>query len=97
MAGTICYTTLGLALARSRLRLVIHAYEVKPSFMVVGLLIFTPFVVGMATAMTVGFAGFVGLIGMTLVAIYADATPKAPAWVKPPAPNVPPPMQDASV
>lgn len=96
-AGTVCYTALGLALARSRLRLVIHAYEVKPSFMVVGLLIFTPFVVGMATAMTVGHAGFVGLIGMTLVAIYADATPKAPAWVKPPAPNVPPPMQDPAV
>ena len=96
MAGAICYTTLGLALARSRLRLVIHAYEVKPSFMVVGLLIFTPFVVGMATAMTMGYAGFVGLIGMTLVALYADATPKAPAWVNPPAPNVPPPMQDAS-
>jgi len=57
-------------------------------------------VVGMATAMTALHAGFVGLIGMTLVAIYADATPKAPAWVKPPAPNVPPPapppMQDAS-
>jgi hypothetical protein len=42
--------------------------------------------------MTGGWAGFVGLIGMTLVGIYADATPKAPAWVKPPAPNVPPPM-----
>ncbi|WP_367871067.1 hypothetical protein [Luteolibacter sp. Populi] len=96
IAATLCYTTLGLSLARSRLRLVIHAYEVKPSYMVVGLLVFTPFVVGMATAMTVGHAGFVGLIGMTLVAIYADATPKAPAWVKPPAPNVPPPMQDAT-
>ena len=56
------------------------------------LLVFTPFVVGMATAMTGGWAGFVGLIGMSLVSIYADATPKAPAWVKPPAPNVPPPM-----
>ncbi|WP_265594729.1 hypothetical protein [Haloferula sp. BvORR071] len=100
LAGTICYVTLGLSLARSRLRLVVHAYEVKPSYMVVGLLVFTPFVVGMATAMTALHAGFVGLIGMTLVAIYADATPKAPAWVKPPAPNVPPPapppMQDAS-
>lgn len=91
LAGTVCYTTLGLALARSRLRLVIHAYEVKPSYMVVGLLVFTPFVVGMATAMTGFYAGFVGLIGMTLVAIYADATPKAPAWVKPPAANMPPP------
>jgi ABC-type transport system involved in multi-copper enzyme maturation permease subunit len=96
VAAAICYTLLGLSLARSRLRLVVHAYEVKPSFMVIGLLIFTPFVVAMSTAMTGGYAGFVGLIGMGLVSIYADATPKAPAWVKPPAPNVPPPMADAA-
>ena len=95
VAAAVCYTLLGLSLARSRLRLVVHAYEVKPSYMVVGLLVFTPFVVGMATAMTAGYAGFVGLIGMSLVSIYADATPKAPAWVKPPAPNVPPPMPEA--
>jgi ABC-type transport system involved in multi-copper enzyme maturation permease subunit len=96
VAATLCYTMLGLSLARSRLRLVVHAYEVKPSYMVIGLLVFTPFVVAMSTAMTVGYGGFTGLIGMTLVAMYADATPKAPAWVKPPAPNVPPPMQDAA-
>jgi len=99
VAVVICFTLLGLALARSRLRLVIHAYEVKPSYMVIGLLVFTPFVIGMATAMTAGWAGFVGLIGMALVGIYADATPKAPAWVKPPAPNVPnapPPMPGAA-
>lgn len=87
-----CYTIMGLSLARSRLRLVIHAYEVKPSYMVVGLLVFTPFVVGMATAMTVGYGGGAGLIGMALVALNADVTPKAPAWVKVPAPNVPPPF-----
>jgi hypothetical protein len=80
---------MGLGLARSRLRLVVHAYEVKPSFMVVGLLIFTPFVVAMTTAMTAGYAGLVGLIGMALVAIYADVTPKAPAWVKAPGANIP--------
>jgi ABC-type transport system involved in multi-copper enzyme maturation permease subunit len=97
VAVVACFTLLGLALARSRLRLVVHAYEVKPSFMVIGLLVFTPFVIGMATAMTAGFAGFVGLIGMALVGIYADATPKAPAWVKPPAPNVPPPMPGPAV
>ena len=62
--------------------LVVHAYEVKPSWLVIGLLIFTPFVVWMSTAMTAGFAGFVGLIGMMLVGIYADVTPKAK---KPPA------------
>lgn len=89
LAATWCFTLMGLALARSRLRLVVHAYEVKPSFMVVGLLIFTPFVVAMTTAVTGGFAGMVGLIGMALVAVYADATPKAPAWVKPPATNIP--------
>jgi ABC-type transport system involved in multi-copper enzyme maturation permease subunit len=88
----ICYTLLGLVLARSRLRLVIHAYEVPPSNMILGLLIFAPFVICMATAMTVGYAGCIGLIGISLVSLYGDATPKAPAWVKPPAPNVPPPM-----
>ena len=90
VAAALCFTLMGLSLARSRLRLVIHAYEVKPSFMVVGLLFFSPFVVGMTTAMTIGWAGFIGLVGMGLVAIYADVTPKAPAWVKSPTPNVPP-------
>lgn len=94
-AATVCCTLLGLSLARSRLRLVVHAYEVKPSFMVVGLLIFTPFVVGMTTAMTAGFAGFLGLAGMALVATFADVTPKAPAWVQAPAPNIPPAMPPA--
>ncbi|MGE9271117.1 MAG: hypothetical protein ACQKBU_09975 [Verrucomicrobiales bacterium] len=89
LSTVMCFTMMGLGLARSRLRLVVHAYEVKPSFMVVGLLFFTPFVVGMTTAMTVGFAGFVGLIGMGLVAVYADVTPKAPSWIKAPEANIP--------
>lgn len=97
LAATLCFIMMGLGLARSRLRLVVHAYEVKPSFMVVGLLFFTPFVVGMTTAMTVGYAGLVGLVGMGLVAVYADVTPKAPTWVKAPQANVPggvtPPLQ----
>lgn len=84
-----CFTCMGLGLARSRLRLVVHAFEVKPSFMVVGLLFFTPFVVGMTTAMTGGYAGLVGLIGMALVAIYADVTPKAPTGAPIPKPNTP--------
>jgi ABC-type transport system involved in multi-copper enzyme maturation permease subunit len=95
LSCVICYSLLGLCMARSRLRLVVHAYEVKPSSMVVGLLIFTPFVTAMTTAMTVGYFGGIGLIGMALVAIYADVTPKAPAWVKPPAPNVPTPPPEA--
>jgi ABC-type transport system involved in multi-copper enzyme maturation permease subunit len=96
LAATACYILLGLSLARSRLRLVVHAYEVKPSFMVVGLLVFAPFVIAMATAMTGGFGGFVGLVGMALVGLFADATPKAPAWVKAPPANIPPPMPGAA-
>ena len=84
-----CYTILGLALARSRIRLVVHHYEVKPSWMIIGLFVFTPFVVGMSSAVTLGHAGFLGLIGMGLVAWFADVTPKAPAWVKIPDPNIP--------
>jgi len=89
IGSIFCYTLLGLSLARSRLRLVVHAYEVKPSWMIVGMLVFTPFVVWMTTAFTVGYAGSVGLIGMAFVAIYADVTPKAPKWMAAPAPNVP--------
>ena len=91
-----CYAVFGLALARSRIRLVVHHYEVKPSWMVIGLLIFTPLVVSMATAMTLGYGGFVGLIGMALVAWFADVTPKAPSWMAAPQVNVPGQMQDPS-
>ncbi|GAA5484408.1 hypothetical protein [Haloferula sargassicola] len=91
LAAVFCFACMGLGLARSRLRLVVHAFEVKPSFMVVGLLFFTPFVVGMTTAMTLGRAGLVGLIGMALVGIYADVTPKAPVGMVAPRPNVPRP------
>ncbi|MBT8043890.1 MAG: ABC transporter permease subunit [Verrucomicrobiae bacterium] len=89
LAFFVCYSIFGLALARSRIRLVVHHYEVKPSWMVIGLLIFTPLVVSMATAMTLGYGGFVGLIGMALVAWYADVTPKAPKWMTAPQVNVP--------
>jgi hypothetical protein len=76
LSATFCYVVLGLAVARSRLRLVVHAFEVKPSWLVMGLLFFTPFVVSMCTAMTGAFGGFLGLIGMALVGIYGDITPK---------------------
>ena len=89
LSAVFCFTVIGLALARSRIRLVVHHYEVKPSWMIIGLLFFTPFVAGMATAFTIGFAGGLGLIGMGLVAWFADASPKAPKWVQAPLPNVP--------
>ena len=98
LAATFCFVVLGLTVARSRLRLVVHAYEVKPSWMVIGLLFFTPFVVAMCTAMTAGFGGFVGLIGMALVGIYADVTPKARKLPTPRPMNLtPPPMATPGV
>ena len=84
------YTLLGLALARSQIRLVVHNYEVKPSWMVLGLFVITPIVVSVATAMTLGYGGFLGLVGMGAVAWFSDVSPKAGKWVKPPAPNTPP-------
>lgn len=89
VSAVICYAAMGLALARSRLRLAIMAYEVKPSGMVIGLLIFSPFVIGMTTAVTLGWGGSLALLGMALVAVRLDVTPKAPKWMPPPSPNVP--------
>ncbi len=87
VAAVICYVAIGLALARSRLRLAVMAYEVKPSGMVIGLLVFAPFVIGMATAVTLGWGGGVGLLGMAVVALRIDVTPKL--GIPPPVPVIP--------
>lgn len=77
-AAVVCYTMVGLAMARSRLRLNVMAYEVKPSGMMIGLLVFAPFAIGMVTAFTLGFGGIAGLLGVAFVANRLDVTPKAP-------------------
>jgi ABC-type transport system involved in multi-copper enzyme maturation permease subunit len=89
VSAVICFTLLGLALARSRLRLVTHAYEVSPSAMIIGLICFAPLIIGMSTAFTGGYAGLIGLLGLALAAIYTDVTPKAPRWMPAPPPNLP--------
>ena len=88
-----CYTVLGLALARSRIRLVVHHFEVKPSWLVFGLLFFAPFVIGLITVMTLGWAGFVGSIAVGMIAWFMDVTPKAGSLVEAPPPNIPVPPQ----
>lgn len=88
LAAVICYTAIGLALARSRLRLSIFAFEINPSSMLVGLMIFAPFVIMLVTAVTVGWGGIAGLLGVTLVAARMDVTPVAPT--PPPAFSPPP-------
>lgn len=89
--AVFCYSAIGLALARSRMRLVVLAYEVKPSGMMIALLVCTPFALLLPTLTSVGWAGFVGLLIMGFVAIRLDMSPKAPKWLAPPAPNVPVP------
>jgi ABC-type transport system involved in multi-copper enzyme maturation permease subunit len=97
-SAVACYVALGLALARSRLRLVVLAYEVKPSGMLIALLVCAPFAIGMATAITVGWGGWVGLLGMGFVAIRLDLSPKAPKWIKPPVANTPaPPLPESPI
>lgn len=92
LAAVVCYVSLGLALARSRMRLVLHAFEVQPSMMMVGVLVLAPIAIGLTTAFTIGYGGFAGLLAMALVAKYADVTPKAAKRYPAPAPNIPPPL-----
>lgn len=86
----VAYTVVGLALARSKMRLALHAYEVRPSRMLVALLVFSPCFIGMVTAFTLGKLGLIAVLIMGWVAWYCDQTPKAPRWVPAPPPNVPP-------
>lgn len=96
LIAVIAFTLTGLALARSRLRLSILAYEVSPSSMMVGLLIFAPFVLGLVTAVTFGWGGALGLIGLAIIATRMDITPKAPTWMAAPAANTPPALPPES-
>jgi ABC-type transport system involved in multi-copper enzyme maturation permease subunit len=76
LAAVTGYTAVGLALARSRLRLAVMAYEVHPSGMILGWLVFAPFVIGMVTACTCGWGGAAGLLGLAAMAVQLDVTPK---------------------
>ena len=75
LAAVLCYTVTGLALACSRLRVSLMAYEVKPATMIVGLVLFAPFAIGMITALTLGFGGIVGLLGMAVIASRVHVAP----------------------
>jgi ABC-type transport system involved in multi-copper enzyme maturation permease subunit len=88
-AAVICHVAMGLAVARARLRLSFLAYEMDPSKMLIGLMFFSPFVIGIITAVTVGWGGFVGLLGVAVVAVTMDVTPRAPQSVAAPPPDLP--------
>ena len=89
LAAVLAYTLAGLALARSRLRLSILAYEISPGGMILGLLVFAPFVIGLVTACTLGWGGAAGLIGLAIMAVKLDVTPHAPRSLPPPMPDLP--------
>ena len=91
LSAVICQVAMGLALARSRLPLAIMAYEMSPSSMVMGAMIFAPFVMAFFTAITVGFGGGLGLLGIAIFVATMDVAPKATKWVPAPPPNVPTP------
>jgi ABC-type transport system involved in multi-copper enzyme maturation permease subunit len=90
LAAVVAFTLVGLALARSRLRLAVMAFEMNPSAMIIGLMIFAPFVIGFVTAVTVGWGGVIGLLGLAVVAVKMDVTPTASNRKPPPLPEVPP-------
>jgi len=77
LGAFLCYVLLGLALARSRVRLVVQSYEIKPSWMVVGLLFCAPPITLMTTAMSLGYAGFVGFGVVSLLSLVLDRSPAA--------------------
>ncbi len=77
-----CYIILGLALARTRLRLVLHFYEPHPRGGMIGLLIVTPIVCGMSALFTAGYAGALGLLGMIFAIYSADNTLRGKPLVK---------------
>ncbi len=76
LAAVACYTITGLALACSRLRVAVMAYEVKPGTMIIGMLVFAPFAIGMITTLTLGFGGIAALLGMAFIATRADVPPR---------------------
>lgn len=94
ICGVVCYCMVGLALARSRLRLSFLEYEANPTGMLLGLLVFSPFVTGMVTAVTLGFGGGFGLLVIAFAAATMDATPKAPRWIPAPPATLPKPRRE---
>lgn len=78
LSAVVCYSIMGLAIARSQLRLAVMTYEVKPGGMMIGVLIFSPFLIGLITAMTCGFGGFAALLAVSYIATTIDSSAKSP-------------------
>ncbi len=88
----LCYCVIGLLVARSRLRLAMMSFELKPSSVLLIIMGLAPFIVGMIAAFTCGFGSVAGVLLLTYLAWNSDRTPKAPKWMPPPPPNIPQPI-----
>jgi hypothetical protein len=86
----VCYVMLGLLVARSRLRLALMNFEIKPSSLLVIIIGLAPFIVGMVAAFIYGFGSIAGTILLTFLAWNSDRTPKASKWLVVPKANIPP-------
>jgi hypothetical protein len=69
------YVVYGLQLGRSRLRLFENPLDPPASGLVIALMIFTPIVVGVASAATLGYAGWVAVGGLLALALSIDRGP----------------------
>jgi hypothetical protein len=92
IAVVVCYCVIGLLVARSRLRLAMISFELKPSSVLLIIMGLAPFIVGMVAAFTCGFGSIAGVLLLTYLAWNSDRTPKAPKWMPPPPPNIPEPV-----
>lgn len=72
LSSVWCYVSLGLALARARLRVALPGYEMKPSHGLFALLVLSPVFVLFTMIFTLGFGGFVALILIGVMAAKLD-------------------------
>lgn len=92
LAAVVGYTVAGLAVARSRLRLSLLAYEAHPTGMILVILGLAPFIIGVVTGFTCGVGGAIGLLGFPALMLRLDEIPRVARRRPPPLPNSPPPL-----
>ncbi|MCC6882345.1 MAG: hypothetical protein IT576_09365 [Verrucomicrobiales bacterium] len=72
---TAMFVLLGLQLARARLMVGYHPLDPPPSGLVIALMVFSPIVLGMLTAITIGYGGWLAAFLMCYIAYIIDPGP----------------------
>lgn len=89
ITGVITFVISALLIARSRLRLAVMAFELKPSSTIIVLTAISPFFIGIVTMFTCGYGSILGTISFLLLVWNTDVTPKAHKTKPPQLPNTP--------